>query len=164
MNVPDQIQKRVTLRAPISRVWRAISNAQEFGAWFGMEFDGSFVAGQRITGRITPTTVDPDVARLQEPHAGKAFEMTIASIEPKRLFSFRWHPFAVDETQDYESEPTTLVQFELREVPEGTQLTITESGFSSLPLKRRAEAFAANDGGWEHQARLIAMYVQANAK
>ncbi len=157
--VPDRIEKKSTLRAPVSRVWRAISDAREFGAWFGVKFDGPFVAGARMTGRITPTQADPEVAKLQEPHAGKAFDFTVDRIEPERLFSFRWHPFAVEPGVDYSKESATLVVFELAEVEGGTLLTITESGFDRIPLERRAKAFAANEGGWEHQTKLIAKYL-----
>lgn len=163
MNVPDRIEKRVVLRAPLARVWRAVSDAAELGAWFGVDFEGPFVAGARVRGKIRPTRVDPEVAKLQAPHAGKPFEATIDRIEPMRLFSFRWHPFAIDPKVDYSAEPTTLVTFELEEVPEGTRLTITESGFDRVPLERRAQAFTANDGGWEHQARLVRAYVEAYA-
>ena len=164
MNVPDYIEKKVTIGAAVSRVWRAISDANEFGAWFGMAFDGPFVPGARVTGKIQPTTVDADVAKLQAPHAGKEFEFTIERIEPPGLFSFRWHPLAVKPDADYAQEPTTLIQFELEEVEGGTQLTITESGFDQLPLQRRAEAFQANEGGWEHQTRLVAKYVQERTR
>ncbi|PTL82008.1 SRPBCC family protein [Vitiosangium sp. GDMCC 1.1324] len=161
--VTDRIEKKITLRAPVSRVWRAVSDAREFGAWFGVKFDGPFVAGARVTGRITPTTVDPEVAKLQEPHTGKAFDFTVDRIEPERLFSFRWHPFAVEPGVDYSKEPATLVVFELTEVEGGTLLTISESGFDRIPLERRAKAFAANEGGWEHQTKLIAKYVLRQA-
>src|SRR5689334_20748083 len=92
----DRIEKSVILRAKRPRVWRAISDAAEFGSWFGVAFDGPFVAGGRVTGRIVPTKVDPVVAKSQEPHAGKPFECRIDRIEPMRLFSFRWHPYAVE--------------------------------------------------------------------
>ena len=157
--VSDRIEKTVLLRAPLERVWRAVSDAAEFGAWFGVAFDQPFAQGAHMVGRIVPTKADPEVAKLQEPHKGAKFEVTIERIEPRRLFSFRWHPFAVDPAFDYSTEPTTLVVFELREVPEGTQLTITESGFDRIPLQRRAEAFTANEGGWTHQVRLIGKYV-----
>jgi uncharacterized protein YndB with AHSA1/START domain len=157
--VPDRIEKKMTLRAPVSRVWRAISNAREFGTWFGVEFDGPFVAGKPITGRITPTKVDPEVAKLQEPHTGKAFDFSVDRIEPERLISFRWHPFAVEPGVDYSKEPTTLIVFELAEVQGGTLLTISESGFDRIPLERRAQAFAANEGGWEHQLKLVEKYL-----
>jgi len=163
MSVPDCIEKTITLRAPIARVWRAISDSDEFGKWFGMSLDGPFVAGERTVGKIRPTVADPEVAKLQEPHAGKAFELVIESIEPERLFAFRWHPFAVKPDTDYSQEPMTLVTFELTEVANGTRLRITESGFSQLPQARRAEAFNANDGGWEHQAKLIEKYLLAYA-
>lgn len=160
MSSSDRIEKKIVLRAPLSRVWSAISDAQRFGAWFGVEFDAPFVAGAAMVGRITPTQVDPEVAKLQEPHAGKPFNCVIERIEPMKLFSFRWRPFAIDPKHDYSKEPMTLVAFELSEVAEGTELRITESGFDGIPLARRAEAFAANDGGWAHQAKLIEKYLQ----
>ena len=160
---PDRIEKQITLKAPLTRVWNAISNAHEFGAWFGVTFDGPFVAGASIRGRITPTTVDPEVAKLQEPHAGMPFDITIERIEPPRLFSFRWHPSALDTNTDYSGEPTTLVAFELIAVESGTHLVITESGFDGIPLVRRAQAFTANDGGWTHQARLLEKYLLLHA-
>lgn len=155
----DRIVKHVVLRAPRERVWQAISDAKEFGAWFGVAFDGAFVAGARMVGRIVPTTVDPEVAKSQEPYAGATFECTIDRVEPTRLFSFRWHPFAVEKGVDYAHEPTTLVEFVLEEVADGTRLTITESGFDGIPLARRAKAFAANEGGWAAQMKLVEKYV-----
>jgi uncharacterized protein YndB with AHSA1/START domain len=159
MTVSDRITKQVTLRSPVSRLWQAVSDPREFGAWFGVEFDGPFQAGARVTGKIRPTTVDPEVAKLQAPHEGKLFDITIGRIEPQALFSFRWHPFAIEPNVDYSNEPTTLVEFALAETQDGTLLTITESGFDSLPLVRRAQAFAANEGGWEHQIKLIEKYL-----
>jgi uncharacterized protein YndB with AHSA1/START domain len=155
----DRIEKQVMLRAPRERVWRAISDARQFGSWFGVEFDGAFAANKRMIGKIVPTAVDPEVARLQEPHRGMAFEFAIDRIEPERLFSFRWHPFAVDAGVDYSREPSTLVVFELEEVAGGTMLTVTESGFDRIPLERRAKAFAANDAGWSYQMKLIEKYL-----
>ena len=155
----DRIEKQVSLAAPVERVWRAISDSGQFGSWFGVDFDGPFISGQRLTGRIAPTKVDPEVAKLQKPHVGKAFEFWVDRIEPMRRFSFRWHPYAVDPAVDYSNEPKTLVTFELQEIPGGTQLTITESGFDQIPLARRASAFAANDGGWQHQSALIKKYL-----
>jgi uncharacterized protein YndB with AHSA1/START domain len=155
----DRIEKQVLLRAPRDRVWRAISDAQEFGSWFGVDFDGPFVAGTRLTGRIVPTKVDAEVAKAQEPHRGTAFDCWIDRVEPMRLLSFRWHPYAVEPGADYASEPTTLVAFELEEVAGGTRLTITESGFDQIPLARRAQAFAANESGWTAQLTLIEKYL-----
>ncbi len=155
----DRIRRQVVLRAPRERVWRAVSVAEEFGRWFGVRFDGPFVAGERVSGHIVPTTVDPHVAEMQRPHEGAPFECWIKRVEPMRLFSFRWHPYAVDPDVDYSSEPTTLVAFELEEVPEGTRLTITESGFDAIPFARRAEAFRMNDGGWQAQLGLMEKYV-----
>jgi uncharacterized protein YndB with AHSA1/START domain len=156
---PDHIEKKVLLRAPLERVWHAIADADQFGTWFGVAFDGPFVAGARLTGKIVPTRVDPEVAELQRPHEGKAFEFTVDRIEPMRRISFRWHPFAVEPGVDYTNEPTTLIEFTLEEVPDGVLLTITESGFDNIPLERRAKAFAANDGGWAKQTQLIEKYL-----
>ena len=158
----DIIEKKVLLRAPLSRVWRAISDSYEFGTWFGVTFEGPFVAGAPVSGKITGTRVDPEVAGLQKPHEGKAFNIIVEQMEPERLFSFRWHPYAIEPGGDYSKEPTTLVTFRLEETPDGVQLTVTESGFDQIPLERRAKAFTANDGGWSHQMVLISKYL-ANA-
>jgi uncharacterized protein YndB with AHSA1/START domain len=163
MTISDRIEKEIFLRAPIDRVFSALSKSEEFGVWFGVTFDGPFVAGQKITGKMRPTQVDPEVAKLQKPFEGQAFDCTIERIEPPRLFSFRWHPYAIDPKADYSSEPFTLVVFELTEVDGGTRLKITESGFDKIPLERRAEAFTSNEGGWEHQSQLIKKYVEKYA-
>ena len=136
----DRIEKKVLLRAPLSRVWRAVSDATEFGAWFGVAFEGPFRPGARMTGKIVPTRADAEVAKLQEPYEGKRFEIHVDRIEPERLFSFHWHPFAIDPAFDYSSESMTLVVFALEETPGGTLLTITESGFDRIPRARRAQA------------------------
>ncbi len=155
----DRIEKQILLRAPLERVWRAVSDAREFGSWFGMRLDGPFAAGERVGGAIAPTTVDPDVAAGQKPYEGTRLVLLIEQIEPMRLFSFRWHPGAVDPELDYSREPTTLVTFALEERPDGTLLTITESGFDGIPLARRAAAFEENDRGWEAQLMLIGKYL-----
>jgi uncharacterized protein YndB with AHSA1/START domain len=155
----DRIEKKVLLKAPLARVWSAVSDARQFGSWFGMTFEGPFVAGAPARGRITLTTVDPEVARLQKPYEGYAFSIQVERIEPMRRFAFRWHPYAVDTGKDYSKEPTTLVSFELEEAEGGTLLTITESGFDRIPLARRAQAFAANEGGWTHQCSNIEKYL-----
>jgi uncharacterized protein YndB with AHSA1/START domain len=161
--VADRIEKKVTLKAPLERVWRAVSDAAEFGRWFGVRFDEPFRAGAHMKGVIRPTEADAEIARSQEPYAGAAFEVTVDRIEPMKVFSFRWHPFAVDPEVDYSAEPTTLVVFELESVPGGTRLTITESGFDGIPLARRAKAFEMNEGGWAAQAKLVEKYVTAHA-
>ena len=157
--VIDRIEKKVLLRAPRERVWRAISNAEEFGSWFGVEFDGRFEPGAHMIGTIVPTKADAEVAKTQEPYAGVKFELTVDRVEPMRLFSFRWHPYAVDSSYDYSKEPTTLIEFRLDEAAEGTMLTITESGFDQIPMRRRAEAFTRNEEGWSAQALLVEKYV-----
>lgn len=146
----DRIEKRIQLRAPRARVWRAIADAGEFGSWFGMKLDGAFAAGATIRGRITipgyeHVTVDMQVER----------------IEPERYFAYRWHPYAIDPKVDYSSEPTTLVEFRLEEIAGGggTAVTIVESGFDRIPLARRAEAYRMNEQGWAGQAKKLAAYV-----
>jgi uncharacterized protein YndB with AHSA1/START domain len=155
----SQIEKKIVLKATQDRAWGAISDSSKFGQWFGVEVDGPFVAGHEAVGRIAPTNVDPEVARLQDPYRGAAWRVTIEQIEPKRLFSFRWHPFAINPNYDYSAEPMTLVTFELAEVESGVLLTIKESGFEQLPTARRAPAIEANDGGWALQAQLIEKYL-----
>jgi uncharacterized protein YndB with AHSA1/START domain len=151
----DRIEKTIVLRAPRHRVWRALTDSTEFGGWFGMKFDAPFKAGAAVRGVITPTTVDAEVARAQEPYRGVPVEIKVEQIQPEHLFSFRWHPYAVERDVDYSSEPTTLIVFTLQEVVGGTQLTIVESGFDKIPLARRAKAFTANEGGWTMVLKLI---------
>jgi uncharacterized protein YndB with AHSA1/START domain len=155
----DSIEKKILLKAPLARVWRALSDSTEFGTWFGVKFEGPFLAGTRLRGVIRPTTVDAEVARHQKPYEGTAFEIMVERLEPERLFSFRWHPYSVEPGVDYAAEPTTLVIFSLEEVADGILLTLTESGFDAIPLERRAKAFSANDGGWTMQMKLIERYV-----
>jgi len=155
----NDIEKQVLLHAPRERVWQAISESGRFGHWFGVEFDDDFAAGRHVTGRIVPTRVDPEIARMQEPYRGTAIDFDIERIEPMKLFSFRWHPGATDPATDYSQEPTTLVEFELKDASDDTWLTITESGFDQLPPERRDEAHASNEGGWQAQTRLISEYL-----
>ena len=156
----DRIEKRVELRASLDRVWRAVSDAEEFGRWFGVRFDGPFVAGSSVTAAIAPTIVDDDVAKRQEPHAGVKSTWQIVAVEPKRRFAYRWHPFAVDPDTDYDREPTTLVEFTLSEIPDGVLLTITESGFDAIPEARRSASFEANAEGWAAQTDLVRRYLE----
>lgn len=155
----DRIEKKALLRAPVERVWQAVSDATQFGTWFGARFDSPFSPNTQLTAQIAPTAVDPDVAKMQKPHEGKQFTFWVERIEPMRYISFRWHPYAVDPNTDYSSEPTTLIEFTLEPIGDDTQLTIVESGFESLPLARRTAAIRANDGGWTHQLNLIAKYL-----
>jgi len=155
----DRIEKTVVLRAPRDRVWNAIADSKQFGTWFGVALAGPFVAGQRITGTMTPTKVDAEVAKKQEAYTGFQMEWLVEAIEPMTRFAFRWHPFAIERDVDYSHEPTTLVEFVLADADGGTRLTITESGFDQIPLERRAKAFTANDGGWTKQVELIAKYL-----
>lgn len=155
----DRIEKKILLHAPRKRVWRALADSTEFGTWFGLKFTAPFVPGARMNAILTPTTVDAEVGKAQQAHAGLSFEITIEKMEPERLFSFRWHPHAIDRNTDYSAEPTTLVAFTLEEKPEGVLLTVTESGFDRIPLARRAAAFNANDGGWGMMIKVVEKYV-----
>jgi uncharacterized protein YndB with AHSA1/START domain len=124
-----------------------------------MRVEGPFEPGKRLTGRITPTKVDPEVAELQKPHEGKAFELSVERVEPMRLLSFRWRPQVGGERCEHSVEGSTLIEFTLEDAPEGVLLTVTESGFDQVPLERRAQAFSANERGWEIQMTLIAKYL-----
>ncbi|MDR6413082.1 SRPBCC family protein [Paraburkholderia terricola] len=147
----DRIEKQILLKAPRSRVWGALSNAEEFGAWFGVNFSGKqFVAGQSVQGNITY----PGYEHL-------VMDVTVERIEPEHHLSWRWHPAAVDVSVDYSVEPTTLVVFELTEVDSGTLLRVVESGFDQIPAARRDEAFRMNSGGWEQQLVNIEKHVAA---
>jgi len=148
MENTDRIEKRIFLRAPRARVWRAISDAHEFGAWFRVALEGNFAPGSTLRGRI----LHPEYAHL-------TLEMKIEELEPERYFSYRWRPNAVDPAHDYSGEPMTLVEFELSDAEGGTSLTIRESGFDALPAARRAQAFRANGDGWAQQLENIARYV-----
>jgi uncharacterized protein YndB with AHSA1/START domain len=155
----DRIEKSIFLRAPQERVWQAISDAEQFGSWFGMDLDGNFTPGVQMTGRIKPTKVDAAVAQMQEKYTGTPVAFFVEQIQPMNLFSFRWHPFAIDSTIDYSNEPMTLVTFILEPVDGGTMLKVVESGFDSIPIGRRADAFEANDEGWAMQLQLIEKYL-----
>ena len=155
----DRIEKQILLRASRERVWRAISDSSQFGKWFGVSLQGPFVQGHRVAGRIVPTSVDPEVAKMQEPWAGMACDFYVERIEPMDRFSFRWHPGAEEAGPDASEDAMTTVMFELKDAPGGVLLTITETGFDRIPLERRAKAFADNEGGWEMQTKLIEKYL-----
>jgi uncharacterized protein YndB with AHSA1/START domain len=145
----DRIEKSIELKAPVSRVWRALTDHREFGAWFRVRLDGPFVPGQVSRGHIT----HPGYEHLK-------WEAVAQKMEPERLFSFTWHPYAIDPDQDYSSEPSTLVEFTLQRTATGTLLRVVESGFDKLPDKRRLEAFRMNEGGWSAQVKNIAQHVE----
>ena len=159
----DRIEKKILLHALRKRVWRALSDSAEFGIWFGMKFDGPFSPGARLRGTIVGTAVDADVAKAQKEHEGIPFEITIDRVEPERLFSFRWHPHAIERGADYSHEPTTLVVFTLEDAANGVMLTVTESGFDQIPLARRAKAFTANEQGWGMVVTLVEKYLAQTA-
>src|SRR5690606_9068556 len=134
-------------------------DAKQFGTWFGVELGGDFAAGRTLTAKIVPTKMDAEVAKSQEAYAGIEFVIVVERIEPMRLFSFRWHPYEVEPDRDPLQQPMTLVTFELEEADGGVMLTITESGFDSVPLEKRAQAITSGAQGWEIQCRLIDRYV-----
>jgi uncharacterized protein YndB with AHSA1/START domain len=169
MSFGNRIEKRVTLRAPISRVWRAIADAREFGRWFGFELEGDFAPGKQMKGVFLGELDEAALVAHQrslglEPSKVKlpgedAVFCTVERIEPERYFSFRWIPYGIDADADPEGEPTTLVEFRLEEVPDGTLLTIVESGFDRVPAHRRERAFRMNEGGWAAQSESLRKYV-----
>jgi uncharacterized protein YndB with AHSA1/START domain len=147
----DRIEKRLELKAPVSRVWRAITDYREFGTWFKVKLAGPFVAGQKTEGQMTY----PGYEHVQ-------WQVVIQKIEPETLFSFTWHPYAVDPKTDYSHETPTLVEFRLEKTATGTLLVVTESGFDKVPAGRRGEAFRMNDGGWARQVQNIEAHVAHN--
>src|SRR3954466_14670490 len=144
----DRIEKKILLRAPRSRVWKALTDSHEFGRWFGVKLSGPFVAGATVRGAIAPSEVGGNARGKFD---GKPVELVVDRVEPETLFSMRWHPFAIDEAVDYSKEPMTLITFTLAEAEGGVLLTVTETGFDGIPLSRRATALKANEGGWAWQ-------------
>ena len=144
----DRIEKQLQLRAPRTRVWQALTDPAEFGAWFRVRLDGPFIPGELCLGRITY----PGYEHLP-------FEIRVQELRPETLFSFRWHPYALEPDVDYSGEPTTLVEFRLEDSAGGTLLRLLESGFDGLPGARREEAYRMNSGGWAEQMGNIASHV-----
>lgn len=145
----ERIEKRLELKAPVSRVWRALTDYREFGEWFRVKLDGPFAPGQISHGHITY----PGYEHVQ-------WEAVVQRMEPERLFSFTWHPYAVDPKMDYSKETPTLVEFRLEKTASGTLLVLTESGFDKIPAARRGEAFRRDDGGWTEQMKNIETHVE----
>jgi uncharacterized protein YndB with AHSA1/START domain len=168
MKASDRIEKRITLRAPVARVWRAITDAEEFSRWFGVRLDGPFITGQTVTCTFELDEaailehqrhlgLPPSKVRLAGTHTTFC---TVERSEPERYFSFRWVPYGIDAEADPEHEPTTLVEFVLEPGADGTMLTIVESGFDRVPAHRRERAFRMNEGGWTGQAANIKKHVE----
>lgn len=143
-----RIEKQIELKAPVSRVWRALTDHREFGEWFRVRIEGPFVPGQVSRGHVTY----PGYEHVR-------WEVVVQKLEPETLFSFSWHPYAVDPGHDYSGETPTLVEFRLQPIPGGTRLTVTESGFDRVPADRRAEAFRMNTEGWGAQLRNVETHV-----
>jgi uncharacterized protein YndB with AHSA1/START domain len=144
----DRIEKQIQLKAPVSRVWRAITDHHEFGEWFRVKLNGPFKAGEISSGNIT----HPGYEHVR-------WHAVVKEIVPERLFSFTWHPYAIDPNVDYSHETPTLVEFKLEKTPTGTLLLLTETGFDKIPAERRLEAFRKNDGGWAQQMTNIESHV-----
>jgi uncharacterized protein YndB with AHSA1/START domain len=144
----DRIEKRIELKASVSRVWRALTDYREFGEWFLVKLDGPFVPGQLSTGHITY----PGYEHVK-------WEAVVQKMEPERYFSYTWHPYPADPNIDYSKETPTLVEFTLEATPTGTLLTVTETGFEKLPAGRRPDALRMNDRGWTQQIENIESYV-----
>lgn len=145
----DRIETTIELNAPIDRVWKAIADHREFGEWFRVTLDGPFVPGEVSSGHITY----PGFEHVR-------WHATVKRMDKPDLFSFTWKPYAVDPDVDYSKETPTLVEFRLEPTPSGTRLTVTESGFDTVPAHRRAEAFRMNEGGWAEQVKNIKAYVE----
>jgi uncharacterized protein YndB with AHSA1/START domain len=154
----DRIKKQILIRAPHGRVWQALANSKEFGTWFGVDLEGPFVAGKKVSGVIVGTKADAEVAKMQQAYAGKRLDLEVVEVEPERLLALRWHPHAIEDGVDYSAEPTTLIEFTLEDVEGGVMLTVTESGFDQIPIARRAKAFEANSGGWEIMVKVLDKY------
>ena len=144
----DRIEKHVAFDAPRSRVWRALTDVQQFNAWFGVQLASPFAPGVEVSGRITAPKYEHVVMSIW-----------IEAMEPESFFSFRWHPYAIEQGVDYSAEPTTLVAFTLTDTGAGTELHIVESGFDAIPEWRRAKAFSSNSGGWNVQIDNIRKYL-----
>lgn len=145
----DRIEKNIELNAPVEKVWRALTDHLAFGEWFRVKLDGPFVPGKVSTGHITY----PGYEHVK-------WHATVKAMDEPRLFSFTWHPHAIDPDVDYSDETPTLVEFRLQPSGKGTRLTVTESGFGALPAHRRDEALRSNDGGWDEQIMNIKTYVE----
>jgi len=143
----NHIEKKIQLKAPVARVWRALTNHKEFGTWFHVALKKPFVAGKATSGRLT------------YPDFKHPITFMVRKIEPMTYFAYAWHPYAIEEGVDYSKEEPTLVEFRLKENPKGTLLTVTETGFDKVPAARRAEAFKMHKGGWKAQLDNIAGYV-----
>ena len=157
ISTTDRIEKKVLLKAPQDRVWRAITDARQFERWFGVELQGDFTPAARLHGKIANCASEADPSA--EAPKKKPVQMHVERIEPMSSFAWRWHPYTVEATYDYSKEPMTLVEFELEAADGGTMLTITESGFDSIPLARRATAFEAHEEGWVVQSERLEKYL-----
>jgi uncharacterized protein YndB with AHSA1/START domain len=145
----DRIEKEIELNAPVERVWRALTDHREFGEWFRVKLEGPFVQGEVSRGHITYPGYEHVV-----------WEVKVVRMDRPELFSFTWHPYAVDPEVDYSGEPPTLVEFRLEPTTAGTRLKLTESGFDALPPGRRPDALRMNEGGWEEQMKNIQAHVE----
>ena len=145
----DRIEKQIVINAPRTKVWKALTEIDQFKKWFGADLDKGFAPGTRTKGHVT----EKGWEHIQ-------VDITVERMEPEHTFTLRWLPFAVDPKRDYSKESRTLVEFTLAEVGGGTQVTVVESGFEQLFADRRAEAFKMHEGGWEGQLKNIKKYAE----
>jgi len=144
----DRIEKTVDLKAPVARVWRAITDYRQFGEWFRVRLDGPFEVGKTTTGQITY----PGYEHM-------TWTSVTEQLEPERLFAFSWPPGDVDPDTRYDDDAKVIVEFHLEPIDGGTRLTIVETGFLQFPEPKRLEVLRSNEQGWDIQAENIAQYV-----
>ncbi len=144
----DRIEKVVDLKAPVARVWSALTDHREFGEWFRVSLDGPFQVGALTTGRMT----FPGCEHMK-------WESVTEELVEERLFAFSWPPSAIDPDTEYDVGAKVVVEFRLQAIYGGTRLTIVESGFLQFPESKRLEVLRSNQEGWNIQAQHIATHV-----
>jgi uncharacterized protein YndB with AHSA1/START domain len=145
----NTVERSILIKGSRERVWRALTNAEEFGAWFGANLSGQvFEPGRRARGLMT----EPGMEHMY-------FDVVVERMQPQETMSFHWHPYAVLPDVDYSQEEPTLVTFTLKDAPgDGILLTVLESGFDNIPQHRRREAFEMHSKGWEYQLQNVARH------
>ncbi|MGP1393879.1 MAG: SRPBCC family protein [Inquilinaceae bacterium] len=146
----DQIVRTIDLKAPVERVWKALTDHEEFGSWFRLSLHEPFELGEVTFGE----TRYPG-------HEGLPFWAEVVVMDEPRFFSFVW---PMDESIQPDApdldQKVTLVEFTLEPTASGSRLTVRESGFEKLPEERRLQAFRDNQGGWDVQTMNIKEFVE----
>ena len=145
----SRIDRTIKIDAPVERVWRALTNAEDLSSWFQVRIEGTIAPGSDVW----MTSVHPD-------HAGQRFPVKIAEMAPPHRLVWQWHPGAVDPNVDYSREPRTTVTFALAPTDGGTLLTVSETGFNEISLARRAKAYQDNSQGWAEVLVWLQRYAQ----